>query len=200
MAKSCSKSVSSGSHSRAELAAALTSALLAPVDAAALNVRGRRRAAVLVALCLDDDALHVVLTRRRADMRIHPGQVSFPGGRQDNGEELRDTALREASEEIGLAPEAVEIVGALPPTPTFVTDFAIHPFVGLIEPGHAWRPSETEVAAVIEPAIDELRAGWALRPVQTPRGTFTADTYEVGDDLIWGATARIIRDLLAVLP
>jgi 8-oxo-dGTP pyrophosphatase MutT (NUDIX family) len=192
--------VSSASHSRAELAASLAAALLDPAEAATLHAHGRRNAAVLVPLYLDHGELHAVFTTRRDDLRLHPGQISFPGGSQDDEENLRDTALREACEEIGLSPDGVEIVGALKPTPTFVTDFAVYPFVGLIEPGQTWKPSHEEVAAILEPSVAELRAGWAERPVETSRGTFTADTYLVGEDLIWGATARIVANLLRVLP
>jgi 8-oxo-dGTP pyrophosphatase MutT (NUDIX family) len=163
-------------------------------------VQGRRNAAVLVPLYLDDGEPHVVVTRRRDDMRLHAGQVSFPGGSQDDDEDLCDTALREACEEIGLDSSGVEVVGALQPTATFVTDFAVYPFVGLIEPGQTWALSDAEVAAILEPSVAELREGWAERPVETPRGTLTADTYLVGSDLIWGATARIVTHLLAVLP
>ena len=87
---------------------------------------GRTDSAVLVPLFEDPaGALHAVFTRRRDDLKRHPGEISFPGGRQDPGETLVETALREAHEEIGLPPAAVEIVGALPPTPTFVTNYAI---------------------------------------------------------------------------
>lgn len=172
---------------------------MSPADAAALDVHGRKDAAVLVPLYLKGSELHVVLTRRPENMRAHAGQVSFPGGRQEADEDLRETALREACEEIGLAPDGVEIVGALRPTPTFVTDFAIYPFVGIIEPGQTWEPSDTEVAAIIEPTVAQLQAGLAKRSVTTPRGTLTAETYLVGDDLIWGATARITKHLLQAL-
>ena len=192
--------MSSVSRSRAELAASLTAALLSPAEAQGFEVHGRRNAAVLVPLYLNDGELHAVFTRRRDDMRLHPGQVSFPGGSQDADEDLGDTALREACEEIGLDPSGVEIVGALKPTPTFVTDFSVYPFVGLIEPGQTWTPSDEEVAAIIEPSVDQLRDGWAERPVETSRGTFTSDTYLIGEDLIWGATARIVANLLRVLP
>ncbi len=79
--------------------------------------------------------LHAVFTKRRDDLKRHPGEISFPGGRRDPEDaDLTATALREAHEEIGLPPEAVEIVGALPPTPTFFNNYAVYPFVGLIEP------------------------------------------------------------------
>src|SRR5690242_18342654 len=125
--------------------------LLTPEQAAELDAPGRTDAAVLVPLYLDAGALHAVFTKRRDDLRRHAGEISFPGGRQDFPEEdLRTTALREAEEEIGLPPHAVELVGALPPTGTFVTSYKIHPFVGVIEPGQAWTPQPTEVEHVLE--------------------------------------------------
>ena len=116
-------SVSSASRSRAELAAALRPVLLDPAEAAGLDVHGRIDAAVLVPLYLSDGALHVVFTKRRDDLRRHAGEIAFPGGRQDMDEsDLRDTALREAHEEIGLPADAVELIGALQPTPTIATN------------------------------------------------------------------------------
>ena len=101
-----------------------------------MDVHGRVDSAVLAPLFLDAaGALHAVFTRRRDDLKRHPGEISFPGGRRDEGETLVQTALREAHEEIGLPPDAVDLLGALEPTPTFVTNYAIYPFVGLIEPG-----------------------------------------------------------------
>jgi 8-oxo-dGTP pyrophosphatase MutT (NUDIX family) len=142
--------VSSAYHSRAELAAALAPVLLDPAEAAALDVHGRIDAAVLIALFVAPGGeVGVVLTRRRDDLRRHAGEISFPGGRQDIDEsDLRDTALREAHEEIGLPAGAVELIGALQPTPTIATNYAIYPFVGLIEPGHVWTPSADEVERV----------------------------------------------------
>src|SRR4051795_10036039 len=118
----------------------LRAVLLSPEEAAAMDaVGGRVDAAVLVPLYLDSGALHAVYTKRRDDLAHHAGEISFPGGRQDDDEEdLRLTALREAEEEIGLMPAGVEIVGGLQPTPTVATNYAIYPFVGAIAPGLAW--------------------------------------------------------------
>lgn len=154
-------------------------------------------AAVLVPLFVTDGELHAVFTKRREDLRRHPGEISFPGGRRDHPhEQLHTTALREAEEEIGLAPEAVELVGALAPVRTFVTGYVIFPHVGLIEPGQMWNPSPDEVALVMELALRELVAGYAVRPVTRRGFTWDTDTYVVGDHFIWGATARILGDLL----
>jgi len=179
-----------------ELADRLRPVLLTAEAASGLDVRGRTDAAVLVALYLNGGRLHAVFTKRRENLRRHPGEISFPGGRRDEGDpDLRATALREAEEEIGLAPEAVQVLGALQPTPTIVTGYAIYPFVGLIEPGNVWRLSAREVAEVLELALDDLLAGYERRRLLRRGVPIRTDTYVVGDDLIWGATARILADL-----
>ena len=191
--------MSSASRSRAELAQALAPALLDPGEAAALDVHGRIDAAVLVALFwrADPGGLGVVLTKRRDDLRRHAGEISFPGGRQDLDEDdLRETALREAREEIGLPSEAVDLVGALQPTPTIATNYAVYPFVGLIEAGHEWAPSVFEVEEVLEFSLADLRAGYERRRLLRRGVPFRTDTYVVGEHLVWGATARILQDLL----
>jgi len=173
--------------------------LLAPDQALAMDVHGGKEAAVLVPL-FDNGGLHAVFTRRRHDLRRHAGEISFPGGRRDDDEPLLDTALREAHEEVGLPPDAVTVVGALPPTPTFVTNYAIYPFVGLIEPGLAWAVADAEVAQVLELPLEAVRSGYARRRMVRRGMAFRTDTYLVGDDLIWGATARIVADLLDRVP
>jgi 8-oxo-dGTP pyrophosphatase MutT (NUDIX family) len=179
-----------------DLADRLSRVLLTPDAASALEVRGRTDAAVLVALYLDGGRLHAVFTKRRENLRRHPGEISFPGGRRDETDpDLQATALREADEEIGLSPGAVRVLGALQPTPTIVTGYAIYPFVGLIEPGLAWRLSAREVAEVLELALDDLLAGYGRRRLLRRGVPIRTDTYVVGDDLIWGATARILADL-----
>jgi 8-oxo-dGTP pyrophosphatase MutT (NUDIX family) len=170
--------------------------LLSPRDAITLEVRGRTDAAVLVPLYVRDGKLHAVFTKRREDLRRHPGEISFPGGRYDEGEDdLRATALREAHEEIGLPPDAVEIVGALQPTPTIATGYAVYPFVGMIEPLSTWTLSAREVAEVIELPLNALQSGYARRRLVRRGLPIRTDTYLVGDKLIWGATARILADL-----
>jgi 8-oxo-dGTP pyrophosphatase MutT (NUDIX family) len=146
-----------------------------------------------------DDAPGLLFTERRADMRRHAGEISFPGGRRDPGDaDLSATALREASEEIGLDPAAVELGEALPATNTFVTGYRIHPYVGRIPHprGLDLQPNPAEVETVLTFSLDVLRESYAIRrlirrgvPIHTP-------TYEVEGQLIWGATARILADLL----
>lgn len=170
-----------------------------PAAAAVLPVHGRTEAAVLVAIYRDRGDLHAIFTRRRHDLRSHPGEISFPGGRRDDCDgDLSLTALREAEEEIGLRREDVELLGALRPVPTVATSFAVYPFVGMIEPGGSWTPCASEVDEVLELSLSTLRASCTRRRL-THRGIpFRTDVYDVGEQLvIWGATARIVSDLLA---
>ena len=180
------------------LAERLRRVLLTPADAVQIEVPGRRSAAVLAPLFLDEAGeLHAVFTQRRDDLRSHPGEISVPGGRRDEADiDLPATALRETLEEVGLPPEAVELLGALQPTPTLVTNFGIYPFVGLIEPGFEWVAEAAEVAEVLELPLAAVRDGYARRRVVRRGVAFRTDTYQVGDHLIWGATARIVSDLL----
>jgi 8-oxo-dGTP pyrophosphatase MutT (NUDIX family) len=174
----------------------LREVLLTPAEAEAMDAHGRTEAAVLLpAYGLPDDP-GLVFTERRADLRRHAGEISFPGGRRDHPDEpLLDAALREAEEEIGLDPADVELLGALPPVSTVVTSYKVHPFVGLIPPDLRFRLNPTEVAAVLSLGVEDLRGGYALRrlikrgvPIRTP-------TYVVGEHMIWGATARILGSL-----
>jgi 8-oxo-dGTP pyrophosphatase MutT (NUDIX family) len=140
---------------------------------------------------------HVVLTRRRADLRRHAGEISFPGGRQDPDDpELSFTALREAEEEIGLPRAEVDLIGELTPVSTFATGYLIHPFVGLIPAGQVWRLSPREVDGVLELSLDALRDGKTRTRLERRGISFETDAYIVDSHLIWGATARIIRELL----
>ena len=171
--------------------------LLTTEEALTLDVRGRTDAAVLVPLYLESGRLHAVFTKRRDDLRRHPGEISFPGGRYDEGEEdLRATALREAQEEIGLPPDAVEIVGALQPTPTIATEYAVYPFVGPDRAGAGVDAEPARGRRGARAAAAALLAGYARRRLIRRGVPIRTDTYLVGDHLIWGATARILADLL----
>ncbi len=120
-----------------------------------MKAPGATQAAVLVPLFGHPGQSGLVFTERRSDLRRHPGEISFPGGRRDGpAEDLMTTALREAEEEIGLDPGEVELVGALPPVGTFVTGYKVHPFVGLIPAGLPIR-SPTEVVG--EPDLGRER-------------------------------------------
>lgn len=155
-------------------------------------------AAVLVPLFLAGDAEpHAVFTKRGTGLRRHAGEISFPGGRRDPEDvDLSDTALREAEEEIGLPRTDVRLLGTLEPTPTFVTNYMIHPFVGLVPQGRVWEISPREVDAVLELPLQALRESRTRTRLQRRGVEFETDAYILDGHLIWGATARILELLL----
>jgi 8-oxo-dGTP pyrophosphatase MutT (NUDIX family) len=141
---------------------------------------------------------HLVLMVR-ADRGPHGGQVSFPGGRPEPGDrDLLATALREAQEEVGIDPATVRIIGTLPVVETAVSNFAITPYVGVLEQRPAYCLQEEECVAVLEVPLHVVRAPreewWEL-----PGGHRLVRWYPWQGQRIWGATARIIEHLLAVL-
>jgi 8-oxo-dGTP pyrophosphatase MutT (NUDIX family) len=169
--------------------------LLEPAEAAELEAHGRTEAAVLVPMHGWPEHPGLVFTERRSDLKRHAGEISFPGGQRDEGEDLLDTALREAEEEIGLSRDNVEIAGALPPIGTFVTNYKVHPFVGLIDQAMRFEPNPDEVESVLVASLDDLAAGYERRRLVRRGVPIKTDTYLISDKLIWGATARILADL-----
>lgn len=161
---------------------------------------GPVEAAVLIPMYDGERGPVVVFTERSADLRKHAGEISFPGGRRDPGEDLVTTALREAEEEIGLPRAHVEVVDVLAPIGTFISGFRVHPFLGRIPAGLSWTPHPREVAQVLEFTVADLRAGHRFERLLAKGVPVRTDTYTVEGHLIWGATARITRELLDRLP
>jgi 8-oxo-dGTP pyrophosphatase MutT (NUDIX family) len=177
----------------------LGSLLLSAEEAAAMEARGGTDSAVLLALYGWPEEPGLIFTERRADLRRHAGEVSFPGGRQDPGDtDLEATALRETLEEIALDPAGVEVVGALPPVSTFVTGYRIQPFVGLVDDPLelGLSPNPTEVETVLAFSLEKLREGYEMRRLIRRGVAIHTPTYEVDGQMIWGATARILGDFL----
>ena len=141
----------------------------------------------------------LVLTKRNASLSTHASQISFPGGRQDDGETLRQTALRETSEEIGIKADEIEVLGQLNSVYIPPSDFTVTPFVG-------WHPRQPhfvrraeEVEEIIEAPIDHLLnpSTLVMGDVNIAKGkTVKVPYYEVGPHRVWGATAIILGELV----
>ena len=157
-------------------------------------------AAVLIPLFEEAGETHVVLTRRAAHLRSHTGEVSFPGGRLDEGEAPLAAALREATEEVGIDPAAVEIVGELAPLATLSSRSGITPFVGVLSGRPNLRPNPAEVELAFDIALADLIAPGVYRSElwQFPTGTGDRPIhfFHLPHDIVWGATARILHELL----
>ena len=161
-----------------------------------------RRAAVLVLFYrAADGELRIVLTRRTDRLESHSGQISFPGGSMDPGEDARAAAKREALEELGIAPESFEVIGDLSPLYIPPSGFCVYPVVAYASRTPAFAPNPDEVAEVLEVSVEHLltpatqcEETWDLHgaPVVVP-------FYAVGPHKVWGATAMMLCELLALL-
>jgi 8-oxo-dGTP pyrophosphatase MutT (NUDIX family) len=167
-----------------------------------LAPRGKTVAAVLVPVLLVDGEPSLLYTRRAPGLPHHQGQVSFPGGRHHDADaDLVATALREASEEVGIAPADVTVLGALDDHETMASRFVITPVVGLVPHPYAWRACPREVDAIFTVPLAHLTAPdaereelWDFDGRRVPIRFFP-----VAGHVIWGATHRITRSLLDVL-
>lgn len=147
-------------------------------------------------------AVQLLLTKRTEKVEYHKGQISFPGGRQEDGDaDLLDTALRETHEEIGLAPSAVEVWGRLDEIETFVSGFVVTPFVGLIPPPLGLSPNPDEIAEIVTVPLASFVDPANLRVEHVAREGKLVELvyYENIPYLVWGATARIIKRLVELL-
>lgn len=159
-------------------------------------------AAVLMPLLLKQNEWHLLVTQRAESVEHHRGQISFPGGAcEPKDADLLATALREAYEEVGIPPQATEVLGALDDLET-VTGFVVTPFVGIIPYPLPYSLNQKEVAAVIEVPLSFLRDPANLRTeVREHRGKrHNVLFWDYGSYTIWGATARIIQDFLDLVP
>lgn len=175
------------------------------VPLVALPGRAPRPAAVLCLLFDAPDPMgwerqaHVVLTRRSSRLRSHTHQVSFPGGRLDAGESPEEAALREAHEEVGVDPRSVEIIGRLSSLRTVANPAAIIPFVGVTPDRPRLRPNPAEVERAYDVPLVELydREVYREELWRFPDGTERPmQFFELIGDTVWGATARMLAELL----
>jgi 8-oxo-dGTP pyrophosphatase MutT (NUDIX family) len=163
------------------------------------GTKGRRRAGVLVPLFVRDSALWILFTRRTETVEQHRGQISFPGGAQEAADaSLWQTALRESEEEVGLAPSDVIALGSLSPIVT-VTNFYVEPYVGAIPQPYVFRPQEAEIAELLEVPVAALMDPSVLEKKPFPGREGLVLFYHHGETVIWGATARMLEELLEAL-
>ncbi len=156
-------------------------------------------ASVLVGLCEQEGRLSVLLTRRAQGLAYHASEIAFPGGHAEEGESPEAAALREAAEEVGLDPSMVEVIGRLSSVTTGSSGEVLGPILGRLRPGFALSPSPDEVEAVLIVPLAQLASldcHWSeqwVRPASAPR---KMHFFRIGSDLVWGATAAILAELL----
>jgi 8-oxo-dGTP pyrophosphatase MutT (NUDIX family) len=157
-----------------------------------------RIGAVLLVLFEKFSSPHILLIRRHEDLKYHPGQISFPGGRQENGEELLHTALRETMEEVGLQPDSLQVLGTLEPVYISPSDFIVHPFVAWHDGMPALKKEESEVAEILETPLglflDPALVCTEIRIMNN--GNLNVPFYRLGSEKVWGATAMMLSELL----
>jgi 8-oxo-dGTP pyrophosphatase MutT (NUDIX family) len=175
--------------------------ILACREKACIDQPGLVRAAVLIPLFKKNGEYHVLLTRRTDKVRHHKGQISFPGGRQDQGEDFLATALREAKEEMGIEAKDVRILGELDDMCTVASDFCIAPFVGLIPYPYPFKINRHEIEEIIEVPLsvflDETKFREELR--SRDGESVLVYFYQHDEHTIWGATARILKQLMDLI-
>ena len=163
-----------------------------------------RKAAVLVSLFEKEHAWHTVLIRRKSiPGDVHAGQISFPGGRAQTGESLEEAAIRETHEEIGNLSQHTTIIGGLTSLHIPVSNHLVFPLVSFIDQSQLWIPQESEVDFVLEVPIEEfLKEETRVKAsIRSQEGYLLRDVpcYKVQGHLIWGATAMILSEFVAVL-
>lgn len=146
--------------------------------------------------------LYLTLTRRREYPGVHSGQISLPGGRREEGESLQATALRETTEEIGVSPEKIEIIGRLSSLYTPPSNFCIYPFVAFSPTRPTFQPDPREVAELIEVPLD-LLVDPTIRKEETRHFESYGERYipffDIYGHKVWGATAMILSEFLVLL-
>jgi 8-oxo-dGTP pyrophosphatase MutT (NUDIX family) len=166
---------------------------------------GLRDAAALLLVYPVDRVPHVVLTVRGSRLRNHTGQVSLPGGSLDTNETVELAALREASEEVGVPPTSVRLLGRLTSLQIPVSGYMLYPVVGLVESRPTFKPAEWEVARILEVPVTTLHDPAVVKR-QTRTREFGGQSveievpyFDVAGEQVWGATAMVLSEFLAAL-
>ena len=163
-----------------------------------------RHAGVLVPLFKDNGEYNVLFTKRTNRVEHHKGQVSFPGGRVDDEDaSVEDTALRETHEEIGLPGDEVTILGRTDDMVTLTSSFIVHPFVGLIPYPYDFRISTDEVKRLVHVPLEiffsDNNSSYKKDVIEIEGTTYPGPAYEYEEDVIWGATARIMENFIHII-
>jgi 8-oxo-dGTP pyrophosphatase MutT (NUDIX family) len=164
-----------------------------------------RDAAAMLLLYPHNEVVNIALTVRGSELRNHTGQVSFPGGRVDDGEGIEEAALREAHEEVGVDPRSLEILGRLTPLHIPVSRYILHPVVAVTPARPAFQRAEWEVARIIEAPIDLLQAPETVkrevrtRVVNGQEIDVDVPFYDVDGEKVWGATAMVLAEFCALI-
>lgn len=171
------------------------------VERTSVEGRSCREAGVLALIHPVGDAAHVVVTVRRGHLTDHAGQVSFPGGRRESDEPLLQTALREAQEEVSLSPDDAVVLGRLTPLYIPPTNFCVYPYVAYTRIRTRLAPHDYEVERIVDVPIADLLDPNSIRTeVWTVRGDdVNVPFFDVVGLQIWGATAMMLSELLALL-
>jgi 8-oxo-dGTP pyrophosphatase MutT (NUDIX family) len=161
-----------------------------------------RDAAGLVLLYPAAGELWLPLTLRASTLPHHTGQVSLPGGRLDPNESVEQAALREAEEEVGVPPADVTVLGRLTPLPIPVSRHLLHPVVGYTDRRPGFRPAAEEVERLLETPLAHLRrpdsTRWEQRSFRYTKGVVDVPYFDVEGARVWGATAMVLAELLAL--
>lgn len=177
--------------------ACIASKLLPAGEAIEMFAQGRESAVLMAFRPQEDGSVKLVFTKRRDDLPSHAGQISFPGGASDPTDaDHVETALREAFEEVAIPTESVEVIGALEPMSTFVSDFAVYPIAGIVAADVPLVPNPDEVDTVFEVDLAELVELREKRELRRGGMTFTTEAFETHGGLIWGVTGYILGQLI----
>jgi 8-oxo-dGTP pyrophosphatase MutT (NUDIX family) len=157
-------------------------------------------AAVLIPLFQEGNDYKVLLTQRTQRVETHKGQISFPGGRIDEKDRsLLETALREAYEEVGIHPKDVMVLGPTDEMCTVASNYIVHPFVGLIPSAYSFVISKDEVERLITVPFRVFFESGTVMPVNYEGGVYEGLAYAYKGEVIWGATARIMDNLVGIV-